>query len=189
MGTRLFIAVMLGLVLTPMLCLSTYAQQEPVAPSAPTEPQKLTVLPASVLQAELKSARGGSFKLSDYEGKVLVLNLWATWVIPSRFEIPELVKLQKEFGLDEVEIVGLSTEDPKVSRRKVQEWIRDFQVHYTIGWVPNDVALTLMQGRDAIPQTFVITRTGRIHKRFIGYNLTKTPSLFREAIKEALNEN
>jgi len=185
----MLIAVVLGFLLTPTLCLSTYGQQEPGAVAHAPKAEKLTTLPASVLEAELNSARGPSFRLSDYTGKVLVINLWATWLIPSRLEIPEMVELQKEFRADGVEIVGLSIEDPENSSRKVDEWVREFHMNYKIGWATNDVALTLMQGRDAIPQTFVVTRTGRIHKRFIGFNQIKTPALFREAIKEALNEN
>jgi hypothetical protein len=45
-----------------------------------------------------------------------------------------------------------------------------------------------MQGRDALPQTFVISRTGRIVRRFIGFNAINTPSQFKQAIEEALKE-
>jgi hypothetical protein len=45
-----------------------------------------------------------------------------------------------------------------------------------------------MQGRDAIPQSFVISRSGRVVKRFVGFNLISTPPQIREALQEALNE-
>jgi glutathione peroxidase-family protein len=45
-----------------------------------------------------------------------------------------------------------------------------------------------MQGRDVLPQTFVVSRTGRIVRRFIGFNPIKTPSQYKQAIEEALNE-
>jgi thiol-disulfide isomerase/thioredoxin len=140
-----------------------------------------------VLEAELKAPRG-SFKLSDYSGKVLVLNLWATWVGPSQLETPELVKLYKQYRSQGVEMVGLSTENPNESTRQVRKWIRQFRVNYRIGWATPEVAITLMQGRDVVPQTFVVARSGRIVKRFVGFNPTRTTQQFKLAIEEALNE-
>ena len=57
----------------------------------------LSSLPPNVLDAQLPAASGSSIKLSDYSGKVLLVNLWATWCGPCRNETPELVKLNKEF--------------------------------------------------------------------------------------------
>src|ERR1043166_4479050 len=54
-------------------------------------------LPPAVSVVPLKDVKGGSFKLADFFGKVAVINLWATWCGPCRREIPELVKLNKEF--------------------------------------------------------------------------------------------
>jgi thiol-disulfide isomerase/thioredoxin len=170
------------------LVFSTLGQQGSVTPTPSPEPQSLTTLPKSVLDAELRAPHGHSFRLSDYSGKVLVVNLWATWLGPSRLESPELGKLQKQFRSRGVIVVGLSTEDPNRSRREVRRWVRDFGVHYRIGWATPDVSLTLMQGRDAIPQTFVISRSGRIVKRFIGFNPTMTTPLLKLAIQQALNE-
>jgi peroxiredoxin len=162
-------------------------QGSPTPPALNAQPQ-LTNLPASVLDAELKSARGRSFRLSDYSAKVLVVNLWATWLGPSRLEIPELVKLQAQFWSRGVRVVWLSTESPEVSARGVREWVRTHRIQYRIGWATADVATTLMQGRDVLPQTFVISRSGRIVKHFIGFNLNKTAPQFKQAVEEALNE-
>ena len=162
--------------------------QEASATPSPTAHPKLTNLPASVLNAELRSARGSSFRLSDYAGKVLVVNLWATWLGPSRLETPELVKLQARFWSQGVRVVGLSTESPDTSADEVRAWVRTFRVQYRIGWATPEVATTLMQGREAIPQTFVISPTGRIVKRFIGFSPDKTGPQFQQAVEEALNE-
>jgi peroxiredoxin len=116
------------------------------------------------------------------------VNLWATWGIPSQLETPELVKLQKQFRSQGVKFVGLSIENPDTSVRQVRKWIRDYRVNYRIGWITQEVASQLTQGRDVVPQTFVISRTGRIVKRFIGFNVRTTPSVFRLAIEEALNQ-
>src|SRR4051794_35680522 len=57
----------------------------------------LVSLPRPVLDAENRAASGDPIKLADYSGKVLLVNLWATWCGPCRVETPELVKLNKEF--------------------------------------------------------------------------------------------
>jgi cytochrome c biogenesis protein CcmG/thiol:disulfide interchange protein DsbE len=158
------------------------------ARNVPLPPAALATLPASVLDAELKAAKGAPIKLSNYSGKVLLVNLWATWCGPCRVETPELVKLHKHFQSQGVEMVGLSTENPDASADSVREFVRDFDVDYRIGWATPDVAFTLMQGRDAIPQSFVISRYGRIVRRFVGFNPTTTPPQLKQAIEEALHE-
>lgn len=181
------VLIVFAFVLLATVCSSSaVGQQGPATPSP--EPSPLTKLPSGVLDAKLKSARGGSFRLSDYSGKVLVVNLWATWVGPSRLETPELVKVQAHFWSQGVRVVGLSTENPEVSAAEVREWVRSHRVQYRTGWATPEVATTLMQGRDVVPQTFVISRSGRIVRRFVGFNSTVTPGWWKEAIEEALNE-
>jgi len=101
-------------------------------------------------------------------------------------ETPELVKLHKEFHSRGVEMVGLSTEDPDNSAQKVRDFVHAFNVDYRVGWATSDVAVTLMQGRDAIPQSFIITRDGRIMKRFIGFSPENTAQQLRQALEDAL---
>ena len=155
--------------------------------NVPAAPAVLTTLPPIVLDSELKALNGTPIKLSSYAGKALIVNLWATWCGPCRTEIPELVKLYKENRSRGLEVVGLSTENPVESAEKVRRFVQDFDVNYRIGWASPEVAITLMQGRDAIPQSFVIGRDGRVIKRFIGYHPTSTPPQLKEAIEQALN--
>lgn len=158
---------------------------QPVAPAAPAP---IVTLPANITDAELRAVSGAPIKLSSYNGKVLLVNLWATWCGPCRLETPELVKLHKEFRSQGVEVVGLSTENPDASADSVREFVHNFDVDYRIGWATPEVAITLMQGRDAIPQSFVISRSGRIVKRFVGFNPLETPKQIRAAIQEALDD-
>ena len=146
----------------------------------------LAALPPNVLQAELRSADGRQIRLSDYSGKVLLVNLWATWCGPCRLETPELVKLHKEFQSRGVELIGLSTENPDASEQSVRAFVKAYNVDYHIGWATPEVALTLMQGRESIPQSFIITREGRIMKRFIGFSQVTTPPQLRQALEDAL---
>lgn len=144
------------------------------------------MLPASVLDAEMRAVTGAPIKLSDYSGKVVLLNLWATWCGPCRMEIPELVRVYKEYRDKGVEVVGLSTENPDASAEGVRRFIQEYEMDYRVGWSPPAVSIALMQGRDAIPQSFVISRDGRILKRFIGFNYQSTPPQLRQAIEDAL---
>lgn len=157
-------------------------------PAAPAAPAPMVTLPASITDAELRAVTGAPIKLSTYNGKVLLVNLWATWCGPCRLETPELVKLHKEFRSQGLEVVGLSTENPDASADSVRQFVHNFDVDYRIGWATPEVAIALMQGRDAIPQSFVISRSGRVVKRFIGFNPMDTPKQIRTAVQEALND-
>ena len=148
--------------------------------------QTLTQLPEDVLNAELQLLGGKTLKLSEHSGKAVVINLFATWCGPCRFESPDLAKLHEEFKDRGLVVIELSTEDPEDSKATVREWVWNFRLPYQVGWVTREVASTLMQGRQAIPQAFVIAPDGRIVRRFIGYHPSKTLSQLREAVEEAL---
>ncbi|MDX6611892.1 MAG: hypothetical protein QOD75_1078 [Blastocatellia bacterium] len=145
-----------------------------VAPTPAPQPESLRFLPPSVLNAKLREPlrrrhrRAASFKLSDDSGKVIVLNLWATWCGPCRLETPALVQLHKEFRSQDLQIVALTTENPRLANGLVRDWIRNFRVPYRVGFVSSEVAWILMQEREVIPQSFVISRSGRIVKRSSG---------------------
>ena|ERR1041385_763190 len=157
-------------------------------PTKTTSSARANLLPRQVLEAQNKSANGTSIKLGDYSGKVMLINLWATWCGPCRMETPELVKLHKEFQSRGVEMIGLSTEDPVASARSVSDFVREFNVDYQIGWAQREVAQMMMQGRTNIPQSFIIARDGHVIRRFIGFNPETTPTQLREALEQALKE-
>ena len=147
----------------------------------------LSTLPRQVLDAENRAAGGAApIKISDYSGKVLVINLWATWCGPCRMETPELVRLHKEYQSRGVEMIALSTEDPDASAQMVLAFMREYNVNYQVGWATREVAQILMQGRTSIPQSFIIGRDGRIVDRFVGFNPYETPAKLKQALEEAL---
>ena len=170
-------------------CNSNDPESQPVKTTANSA--TMAPVPPVVLATEMKSANGQPIKLSNYSGKVLLVNLWATWCGPCRRETPELVRLHKEYQARGVEMVGLSTEDPVQSAQSVHDFVQQFQVDYQVGWATRDVAIALMQltGRSSIPQSFIITRDGRIKKQFIGFHPTQTPPLLKQALEEALVDN
>ena len=162
--------------------------KSPATAANPGAPGATPAVPAIVLSTEMQGANGQPIKLSNYSGKVLLVNLWATWCGPCRRETPELVRLHKEYQSRGVEMVGLSTEDPVASAQSVHDFVQQFGVDYQVGWATREVAIALMQlsGRSSIPQSFIITRDGRIKKQFIGFHPVQTPPLLKQALEEAL---
>ena len=172
---------------TPALVNANANVAAPTPASVVTDaPPAWTDLPPEVAMAPLKDANGAPFKLADFFGKVVVVNFWATWCGPCRREIPELIKLHKEFQSRGVEMIGLTTEDPDASAEKVRKFIQDFQIDYRIGWASGQVAAPLMQGHTAIPQTFIISPDARILKRFVGFSAANTSTELKQALEEAL---
>src|SRR5688500_4642051 len=110
------------------------ANSAPVNPAAPAPATASAALPVTVRDAQLKAVNGKPIKLGDYSGKVLVVNLWATWCGPCRSEIPELVKLYQEFRPQGLEVVGLSTEDPEASSEAVRRFWTDFSLILQVVW-------------------------------------------------------
>jgi thiol-disulfide isomerase/thioredoxin len=152
-------------------------------------PVAIAPLPPALMATELKTIDGRSVRLSDFAGKVVVVNLWATWCGPCRVEIPHLIEIANEYK-GRVELIGVTNEDPVADAEKVNAFVREYNINYTIAWAAQDFALGLMQGqvRNSIPQSFVITRDGRVMKRFVGFSPTQTPPQMREAIEQAVNE-
>lgn len=145
-------------------------------------------LPAEVLNMQLTDLEGKTFRLADYAGKVVVINLWATWCGPCRTEIPELIRVSNEYKSRGVELIGLTNEDPAEAADLVKNFVAQQQITYRVGWGNRNFSLGLMQGnvRDVIPQSFVITPDGRVIAHLTGFNPTSTPQRLRQAIEQAL---
>jgi thiol-disulfide isomerase/thioredoxin len=158
------------------------------AERASVAPAELTVLPESVLKRQLKALDKGSFSLADFGGKVLVVNLWASWCGPCRREVPEYEKVRKEFAGRDVEFIGLTAEDPRTSSDRVKQFARDFNFRFRLGWADHETAVALMNGRNAIPQTLVIGPDGRILSHWRGYSPGQGGNHLRETIERALSE-
>jgi thiol-disulfide isomerase/thioredoxin len=158
------------------------------AERASVAPAELTVLPESVLKRQLKALDTGSFSLADFGGKVLVVNLWASWCGPCRREVPEYEKVRKEFAGRDVEFIGLTAEDPRTSSVRVKQFARDLNFGFRLGWADHETAVALMNGRGAIPQTLVIAPDGHILSHWRGYAPGQAGNHLRETIERALSE-
>ena len=168
--------------------------REPVI-EAPAEPRperlppaELGALPESLLNRELQALDKGSFRLADFGGKVVVVNLWASWCGPCRMEIPDYEKVRKEYAGRAVEFIGLTTEDPRTSSDRVRQFVRNVNFGFRLGWADPLTARTIMNGRNAIPQTLVISHDGHIVSHWRGYTRGQSRERLRETIEHALSE-
>jgi thiol-disulfide isomerase/thioredoxin len=169
----------------PPIQAPVWAQPEPIIKSA--EPSELNSLPESILKRQLQSLDKGSFSLADFDGQVIVVNLWATWCGPCRMEVPEYEQVRKEYARRGVEFIGLTTEDPRTSSGRVKQFARDYSFGFRLGWADRETALALMNGRNTIPQTLVIAPDGRIVSHWRGYARGRSADRLREAVERALN--
>jgi thiol-disulfide isomerase/thioredoxin len=144
-------------------------------------------LPENVMQASINLLDGQKTKLADYSGKVLVVDLWATWCGPCRQEIPHLVEIAKEYKSKGVEVIGLTNEDPEIHSQTVKDFSKEFNINYPIGWADEEMQIGIMQGRNGIPQTLIIGRDGKVLRHFRGFNRRLVPEM-KAAIEEAVSE-
>ncbi len=103
---------------------------------------------------------GGSHRLAEWQGKVLVLNFWATWCPPCREEMPEFVALQKELGDRGLQFVGVAIDDPALVRGYLEKHPVNYPVLVGDAAVP-DWADSLGNELSALPFSVVFDRDGR----------------------------
>jgi len=128
----------------------------------------------------LKDLSGAEKKLSDFKGKVLIIDFWATWCPPCRNEIPHFVSLYNQYKSEGLEIIGVALDQNP--RNALPGFIKDNGINYTI-LLGNSKVCDLYGGVSAIPTTFIIDKAGNIVKKYIGYN---DKEVFENEIKELL---
>jgi thiol-disulfide isomerase/thioredoxin len=158
------------------------ANGTPAAAATPAEPK---MLPASALDAPLETLEGKPFKISELKGKVLVLDLWATWCGPCRSSIPELVAMQKEYGPQGFEVVGLDIDPDSDTPEDVKRFAKEFEINYKLAFADRELAVSLMRGGN-IPQSIIVNRDGQIVEHLVGFHPVNTPRRMRAAIEQAL---
>ena len=129
----------------------------------------------------LQDLQGKQVKLSDFRGKAVLLNFWATFCGPCKVEMPWLVELQKQYGPQGFEIVGVALDDS--GKETIEKFAKQMGVNYTI-----------LQGQDAVgdaygavglPATYYIDRSGKIVDSALGL---VTRSEIENNIKKSLAE-
>ena len=113
----------------------------------------------------LSDATGQPIKLSDFRGKVVVLNFWATWCVPCRVEVPLLNGFQQTYGNRNVAVLGISLDEDGWT--SVRPYMEEKSMSYRVMIGTNDVALAY-GGLQTVPTTLVIDRFGRIAATHLG---------------------
>jgi thiol-disulfide isomerase/thioredoxin len=164
--------------------------QPPVnpAPEVKSAPRltELLFLPENIWERQIKGINEKNFRLADFQGKVVVINIWASWCGPCRREVPEYEQVRMAFEKRDVVFIGLTTEDPRAATQRVEKFLRDVDFRFRLGWADRELQRTLMRGKNAIPQTLVIDTEGRIVSHWEGYAPTRSGNRLTQTIQQAL---
>jgi thiol-disulfide isomerase/thioredoxin len=131
---------------------------------------------------ELTSLDGKSLKLSDLRGKAVLLNFWATYCGPCKIEMPWFVELQKEYGPQGFQIVGVAMDD--ASTEDIAKFAKEMGVNYPI-LLGKDSVAEAYGGVTVLPTTFFLDRDGRLIAREFGL---RSRSDFVDDVKKALSQ-
>ena len=159
-----------------------------------TIPQGQPERPEYAIQAPdftLRTVQGDLFNLSDYKGKVVLLNFWGTWCGPCRREIPDFNKLHDKYQKDGLEIVGITITSG--SPENIYNFMKEWDIEYTVLTDIEDYEtqrVTAYYGRaigqpiTGLPTTLIIDRGGYIVKGYIG---PRNEEIFYQDLKPYLS--
>lgn len=147
---------------------------------------------ASALNVEIEKLDGSTFKLSDFRGKILVVDFWQTNCAPCLRLIPKLANLSRQYRDKGVEVVGL-TSDEKSDQSNIVKFLKRAGADYTIGYDNRLVSSAFLKGTEdetgapPIPQVFVLSREGRVIEHLIGDSPQRGAEYLERVIVENLN--
>jgi thiol-disulfide isomerase/thioredoxin len=122
---------------------------------------------------------GKTFSLSDYHGKIVLLNFWATWCGPCRAEVPDLVELQKRYK-DRLQVVGLVVDDD--DQVAIKQFAAKYGINYPIAIASDEVRMQY-GGVPALPTSFLVDAEGRVVQKHEGL---RDPMLYEVEIRSLL---
>lgn len=107
---------------------------------------------------------GGTWRLADHRGQVVLVNYWATWCVPCWEETPGLIRLSKNLGSKGLAVVGVAIDEG--GTEKVKKFVDQFQVPYPV--VLPDRMSHIEFGMQGVPTTILVDRHGRVAKTYVG---------------------
>jgi thiol-disulfide isomerase/thioredoxin len=129
---------------------------------------------------EIKDVEGRALRLSDYKGKVVLLNFWATWCAPCRAEMPDLVKWQREYKGKGLQVIGVTY--PPEELAEAREFIKSIKVNYPVALGDEQTKAMFDEG-ETLPVTVVIDKKGMIREVIQGIIF---PEEFERKVKPLL---
>lgn len=139
--------------------------------------------PKAMMENQIKRLDGSTYTLNDKKGKVVLVNLWATWCGPCIGEMPHLNEMQEKFGPQGFEVIGLNTDDE--SKTDIDTFAEKQKLKYELGWADGKlmsefVKISRLQG---IPQSVLINRDGQLTGVFTGGS-KKTIDKMKETVEK-----
>ena len=131
---------------------------------------------------KLENINGIEEELTDYRGKVVFLNFWATWCGPCRYEMPSMEKLYNEFKGDGLEILAINLGE---TAPVIKEFIEEYNLSFPV-LLDKDNSVAMIYGARSIPTTYLIGRDGKILGMAVGareWDSNALRALFREILK------
>lgn len=104
--------------------------------------------------------------ITDYEGQVVLLNIWATWCTPCRVEMPSIQALHEAYGPSGLRVVAVSIDDPG-SEQKIRDFVREYRLTFEVLHEPTGEIQRRYQ-TTGVPETLLIGRDGIIRRKVIG---------------------
>lgn len=128
---------------------------------------------------KVSSLDGKPLSITDYKGKVILLNFWATWCGPCRAEIPDLVALQNQYK-DRLQIIGLVVDDD--DEDAIKKFAGDFRINYPVAIATDELRMEY-GGIPALPTSFLLDAEGRVVQKHEGL---RDPVLYEVEIRSLL---
>ena len=131
---------------------------------------------------ELSDLRGNSRKLSDFQGKLIILNFWATWCPPCRAEMPSMERLYRKLKAEGLEIVAI---DLREGANLVEPFVKEYSLTFPV-LLDRDGRVGAKYGVRSIPTTYVIGRDGTVIAGRIGgqeWDGTEVETLLRALLE------
>ncbi len=137
-------------------------QPEPLSEDAGTSGSTAS---AEAPEFKLMSIDNKTISLSDYKGKIVILDFWATWCPPCRKGIPDLIELQKRYQ-GRLNVIGISVDQPD-TKPEVEPFAKKMGINYPVVYSDGNVDM-LYGGIEAIPTSFIIDQNGNVVKKTVG---------------------
>ncbi len=128
----------------------------------------------------LQSLDGKTVRLSDFRGKAVLLNFWATWCQPCKIEMPWFVELEKQYGPEGLQVLGVAMDD--ASPADIGKFAKDLGVNYPV-LIGKEAVGDAYGGVQFLPATFYIGRDGKVVDKVFGL---KGRGEIEDDIKKAL---
>ena len=170
------IIIVVAMLVSIMLVFAVELAQRSSGPS----PSELSMKGRQAPDFALQSLDGRTIHLSDYKGKAVLLNFWATWCEPCKIEMPWFEELQRSYGSQGLQVLGIAMDD--ASPQDIGKFAKDLGVDYPILIGKENVGDNY-GGVQFLPATFYIDRDGKVLAKVFGL---KSRSEIEDNIKKAL---